>query len=141
LKAIVVDASVAIKWFIPEIHAEAAARIFQINLKLVSPELIFAEFGNILWKKVRQKELTFNNASAIFGDFKKLPLESFAIESLTDAAWQIAIEFQCTFYDSLYLALAQTEGCLLVTADRALWNILNKTKLASLLMWVEDIGL
>lgn len=53
MKAIVVDASVAIKWFIPEIHATAAGRLLEKNLKLLAPDLIFAEIGNILWKKCR----------------------------------------------------------------------------------------
>ena len=40
---------------------------------------------------------------------------------------------------ALYVALAQTEGCLLVTADRALYNSLRTTHLAHILLWVEDI--
>lgn len=108
-------------------------------MNFLAPDLIFAEFGNILWKKCRSKELTIDVATTIFDDFKKLPFKSFENENLVDAAWQIATEHKCTFYDSLYLALAQTEGCLLVTADRTLCNILRTTQLDSLLLWVEDI--
>jgi predicted nucleic acid-binding protein len=139
LKAIVVDASVAIKWFIPEVHAIAATRLLHTNLQFIAPDLIFAEVGNILWKKYRSKELSLDTASAILDDFKSLPLNSHENESLLDAAWKIATAHQCTFYDSLYVALAQTEGCLLVTADRTLYNTLSSTPLASLLLWVEDI--
>jgi predicted nucleic acid-binding protein len=139
LKAIVVDASVAIKWFIPEVHAIFATRLLHTNLHFIAPDLIFAEVGNILWKKYRSKELTLDTASAILDDFKRLPFNSHENESLLDAAWQIAIVHQCTVYDSLYVALAQTEGCLLVTADRTLYNTLCPTHLASLLLWVEDI--
>jgi predicted nucleic acid-binding protein len=139
LKAIVVDASVAIKWFIPEVHAIAATRLLHQHLQFIAPDLIFAEVGNILWKKYRSKELTFDIASAILNDFKKLPFNSYESEPLLDTAWQIATAHQCTLYDSLYVALAQTEGCLLVTADRVLYHTLSTTNLADLLLWVEDI--
>ena len=139
MKAIVVDASVAIKWFIPEVHAISATRLLHTNLQFIAPDLIFAEVGNILWKKYRSKELTLDTASAILDDFKRLPFNSHENESLLDAAWQIATTYQCTVYDSLYVALAQTEGCLLVTADRALYKALSTTSLAGLLLWVEDI--
>ncbi len=139
MKAIVVDASIVIKWFIPEVHAISATRLLHTNLQFIAPDLIFAEVGNILRKKYRLKELTLDTASAILDDFKRLPFNSHENESLLDAAWQIATAHQCTVYDSLYVALAQTEGCLLVTADRALHNTLSTTHLASLLLWVEDI--
>jgi predicted nucleic acid-binding protein len=139
LKTVVVDASVAIKWFIPEIHAIEATHLLHKNLKLLAPDLIFAEVGSILWKKCRLKELTLNIASAILDDFKKLPFDIYESEVLLDAAWQIATTHQCTIYDSLYVALAQTERSLLVTADSALYNTLKKTHLEKVLLWVEDI--
>ena len=36
----VVDASVAIKWFVPEIHAEAARRLLREGITLLAPDLI-----------------------------------------------------------------------------------------------------
>jgi predicted nucleic acid-binding protein len=139
LKTIVVDASVAIKWFIPEIHSLAAARLLELNLQLLVPDLIFAEVGNILWKKLRLKELIFDNATAILNDFKKLPFNSYDSESLLNAAWIIAAKYHCALYDSLYVALAQAERTLLVTADSRLYNALKSTSLAKNLLWVEDI--
>ncbi len=139
MKTIAVDASVAIKWFIPEVHAISATRLLHTNLQFIAPDLIFAEVGNILWKKYRTKELTLDIASTILEDFKRLPFNIYENESLLDAAWKIATEHQCTVYDSLYVALAQTEGCLLVTADRVLHNTFKTTPLTRLLLWVEDI--
>jgi len=139
LKALVVDASVAIKWFIPEIHAISAARLLKANVKLIVPDLIFAEVGNILWKKCRLKELTLSMATDILNDFSRLPFECYLNETLLETAWKIAIKYQCTVYDSLYLALAQQEGSPLVTADRVFYNNLQNSPLATLLLWVEDI--
>lgn len=47
----VVDASVAIKWFLPEVHSEPASRLLREERYLLVPDLIWAEFGNVLGKK------------------------------------------------------------------------------------------
>jgi antitoxin FitA len=47
----VVDASVVIKWFVDEVHAEAARRLPEDQYELFAPDLLWLEYGNILWKK------------------------------------------------------------------------------------------
>lgn len=138
-KTLVIDASVAIKWFIPEVHAIAASRLLHKNFQFIAPDLIFAEVGNILWKKTRLKELTVETATGILNDFKNLPINSYENEILIQTAWQIATTYQCTVYDSLYVALAQMEGSILITADKVLYKNLSSSKLAHSLLWVEDI--
>lgn len=139
MKTVVVDASVAIKWFIPEVHAIAAGHLLHKNFKLLAPDLIFAEVGSILWKKQRLKEITRATASDILNDFKRLPIENYEIEPLIDEAWNIAATYQCTVYDSLYVALARAEKCVLATADQRLVNTLKSSPLAKSVLWVEDI--
>lgn len=107
--------------------------------KFFAPDLIYAEVGNILWKKWRSNELTQDVASGILNDFKKIPFEMGESQSLLEVAWQIATQHQRTVYDSLYLALAFTENCPLATADLTLVNALKSTSLNPLLLWVEDI--
>jgi hypothetical protein len=63
----VVDASVVIKWFIDEVHAEAARRLQAEHYDLLAPDVLWPESGNILWKKVRRGELTTAEARLIFG--------------------------------------------------------------------------
>lgn len=139
MKKIVVDASVAIKWFIPEIHAHFASRLLNNQLQLLAPDLIFAEAGNILWKKVRLQEISVEIGQDILNDFQQLPFQISESETLIDLAWHIATQYQRTFYDSLYLALAQSEQCLLVTADQKFFNALQATHLQQSLLWIEDI--
>lgn len=139
MKSIIVDASVAIKWFVPEIHASAAVGLLNKKFKLLAPDLIFAEVGNILWKKWRLKELTRDIAGSILSDFKKIPFEIHESEALLSTAWHIATTHDCTVYDSLYVALAEREKGLLVTADRALYKALKNTPLSEVLLWVEDV--
>lgn len=48
MKKFVVDASVAIKWFVPEIHSDAAARLLDPEIYISAPDLIAPEFGNTI---------------------------------------------------------------------------------------------
>lgn len=140
MKTMIVDASVAIKWFVPEIHAITALRLLDMPVRLMAPDLIFAETGNILWKKWRRKELSLPDAAAILEDFKQMPLDIAECEPLVEIAWQIATGYDRTFYDSLYLALAKSENGKMVTADRAFYNALHKEALGKSLLWIEDIS-
>ncbi len=140
MKKYVVDASVAIKWFIPEIHATAATRLWDNTIQLLVPDLIFAEVGNILWKKQRMQEITPTTALSILSDFKRLPIINYDILPLLHDAWQIAKEYSCSFYDSLYVALALREKSLLVTADQRLINNLVTAPWKQSLLFIEDIN-
>lgn len=135
----VVDASVALKWFLPEVHSDSAARLLREGYRLHAPDLIWAEFGNVLWKKWRRKEIAAEAARGMVRDFLRFPLDIHATDSLLPAAWEIAEEFERTIYDSLYVALAHKAGNFLVTADSRLYNALEATRLRPVLMWVEEI--
>ena len=50
---LVIDAGVAIKWYVPEVLEVEAKCVLDPSYSLHVPELFFAEFGNILWKKAR----------------------------------------------------------------------------------------
>ena len=139
-KTIVVDASVAIKWFLPEIHSEKASLILGSKWELLVPDLIWAEFGSALRKKVRQKEVTIHEAEGILRDFMRFPFQVYASKLLLNIAWKLANESGTTFYDSLYLALANNFGCSLITADKKFYESITKEKAASNIIWVEDIG-
>lgn len=138
MKKFVVDTSVAFKWFVPEVHSEAAAFLLDADVVLYAPDLIGPEFGNILWKKLRRGEITRSNADEILDTFKTLPLEIRASMPLPAAAFELAVEFDRTVYDSLYLALALVEDCALVTADAKFHSALAASRLASHVRWIED---
>jgi predicted nucleic acid-binding protein len=116
----VVDASVAIKWFVDELDSARAARL--LTQPLSAPDLLAAECANVLWKKVIRAELSLDEAEVI-----ALALEGAAI-SLHPArahlaqATRIACELGCPAYDCFYLALAQELQRPLVTADLRLVN-------------------
>ncbi len=134
----VVDASVAAKWFIPEVHSDSAAHLLDSELVLLAPDLIGAEFGNILWKKVRRREITKEEAVAILKAFASLPLDIHPSAALLAAAFEIAVSLDRTVYDSLYLALAEAENCVLVTADARFHDAVRRSALADHIEWVES---
>ena len=135
----VVDASVVIKWFLPEVHTEAARRLLKDGLELSSPDLVRAEFGNVMWKRWRRGDLSAEAVDAALRSLGRLPLRIETSESLLGAAWDVARRFERGFYDGLYVALAERTDCPLVTADRRLYNSLRDGDLARRLMWVEDL--
>ena len=134
----VVDASVAVKWLVPEIHAEAAGRVLRSRHELLAPDLIWAEVGNILWKKFRRGELAGETARDLLQDFQRAPLQIAASQTLMPAAWSIAKRYDRSFYDSLYLALAASAECPLVTPDLKLYNRLKASPFAESLVWIEN---
>jgi predicted nucleic acid-binding protein len=138
LTRLIVDASVAIKWVVPEEHSTAAYSLLREGSDLRSPDLLWAEAGNILWKKWRRKELTSQEAGEILTDLRQYPLRILPTEPLCDLAWNIAQRFDRSFYDSLYLALAVSDSCPLVTADRRLYNALRTTPDFEL-VWIGDV--
>ena len=134
----VVDASIVVKWFLPEVHAEAAKRLLDTTHDLLAPDLVWSELGNVLWKKLRRGQLERAQARAVLEDLRRYPLRIAAAEPLAGPALEIATDLGRSFYDCLYLALAQREDSALVTADRKFYDAVRASALTSWIRWVES---
>jgi len=137
LSRYVVDASVAIKWFVPEVHAEAAARLLEGDNQLLAPDLLFPEFGNILWKKARLGEIRVSEAREILRALEAVPLQVHTTQPLIESAFEIAYGLERSVYDSVYLSLAVINECRMITADKKFYNVLKNSSLAEHIEWVE----
>ena len=135
----VIDASVVIKWFVDEIHAEAAQCLQEDQYELFAPDLLWPECGNILWKKVRRGELTLDEARLIGGGLEQQPISTFPSRLIIEPALEVAFDASRTVYDSCYLALAMLMGCQLVTADQKLFNALQGGSYATHVCWVANL--
>lgn len=135
---LVVDASVAFKWFANETHSAAASRLFDAEAVLCAPDLIGPELGNVLWKKVRRAEITAADAFEIIGAFGRIGVEIYPTAVLLPSALELAVKLDCTLYDCLYVALAVAKNCVLVTADQRLYRAAMAHGLAPNIRWVED---
>ena len=131
MSLLVVDASVAAKWFLPSagetLTDEALGllrRYAKGEVRFVVPDLFWAEFANILWKAVRQGRVTRATAELAIGAMKGRNLPTVPSLELLEEAFIIATTFRCPVYDGLYVALAVRLRAQLVTADERLAHAL-----------------
>ena len=134
----VVYASVAIKWWVTEVHSADALRYLDPDIGREAPDLLLAEVGNILWKKVNRGELTRAEVEVIAADLVQADVVIHPVGPLLVASLRIALETGRSSYDCAYLALAEAIGGAVATADRKLYNALQGGPYASLVHWVED---
>ncbi len=138
---LVVDASVVIKWYLPETHSSEADLLLSESFQLLAPELLFSEIGNILWKRVMRSEISIQKAHSIMNAIRKLPLVLQPTALLAESAMSIACGLKRSFYDSLYLAHALLADCKLVTADRKLFEaVINSAPIKKHILWIEDVS-
>jgi predicted nucleic acid-binding protein len=139
VSAIVVDASVGLKWFLPEIHWVEARQWRDSPNELHTLAVFFdIEIANALWKKVQRGEISSVDAAQITSQLPALPAIRHAENVLVPRALDLAQHIQRTVYDSLYLALSIQLGGRMVTADQRLYNSISATSFAKNIAWVAD---
>jgi predicted nucleic acid-binding protein len=140
MSVFVVDASVGIKWFVPEVFSEEARKWRSSSEELHIPAFFFnIEIANILWKKVQRAELDRADADLILTQLTALPLTRHPEAALLTSAYEIAHSTKRTVYDCLYLALAVQLDGRMITADQKLFNSLAATSLSRHICWVGDM--
>lgn len=118
---VVVDASVAAKWLLPERGSDAAVQLLGPGGPAFHvPELFDAELGNMLWKRVRRDELDAAEAAALAPLVSGIPARRHRHDALLEGALSLALDLSITVYDALYVALAVALNARLVTFDRSL---------------------
>jgi predicted nucleic acid-binding protein len=135
---LVIDASVVVKWFLPEIHSVAALRVAQSGHTFLAPDLLGAEVANTLWKKHRRDELTNDEAVRLIDDLQRLDITMAPHQGLLSKAFALAASAGHPVYDCLYLALAHQSDCQLVTADRRFYKAFAKGEREGRVVWIED---
>ncbi len=136
---VVVDASVAAKWFIAEENAEDALKLLKRPYELHAPDLLYLEVDNVLCKLIRRGLLSEDEGFDIHNRLLAFPIQSYSSWALREVAFQMAVETKRSVYDCLYLALAEALECRIVTADRKFFQALLNGPLGSHLSWVEDL--
>lgn len=137
MNPLVVDASVVVKWFLPEALTEAALRVAGRDYEFVAPDLLGAEVISALWKRQRRGELDGAEAAAIVEDFRRIAIVTLPLTPLLPSAFAIAAAAGHSPYDCLYLALAEREDCRLVTADRRFYDAFADGPLGHRMLWIE----
>ena len=88
------------------------------DLLLHIPEFTLIECGNVLWKQVRFRGETAENAQVMLHNLRVFPLQTYASTSLLPRALEIALSSTLAVYDCIHIALAETLRCPLITVDQ-----------------------
>ena len=122
----VIDAGIAVKWFLNEPLSEKALQLLkqfqQGAVELVAPELLIAEVANVFWKRAARGDLTKEEAADNLQDALAINLPLVPTAVLAKNALALAQRHNRSVYDSLYLALALARDCELATSDERLFN-------------------
>ena len=140
--AVVVDASIAIKWVLEESDSDRAEALLtewnDKGISIYAPNLLVYEITNALYRKAHKGEITLDRAKEALADISLAEIDfDFSSDfALSTRAIELANRFNLpATYDSHYLALAEYKGCELWTADTRLWN-----SIRGKLEWVRWMG-
>ena len=129
--ALVLDASVAVKWAIPSAReplTDESVRLLKRyvdgEVEFIVPDVFWAEVGNVLWKGARQRRWRQDEAEAIAADMRARDFATVSSLRLLPEALRIAFAYDRAVYDCLYVALAVQSKADLITADERLANAL-----------------
>lgn len=114
----IIDASVAVKWFVPEDDSDRALDLAARHT-LRAPPLLMTEVGNAIWKKLRRGELIEKlEAFARHADLAQVvDIVEGRTRELAVRALELAVLLDHAVYDCVYLALAEADDDVVITAD------------------------
>jgi predicted nucleic acid-binding protein len=117
----VLDSSVALKWVLPEADSARAIRLrdeYKNGLhELLAPDLFLPEIANALAAAERQGRIKTGESAIFLHDILRAAPALHPTPPLLLRAMAVAIALRRAVYDCIYIALAEAEGCELVTAD------------------------
>ena len=120
MSKLVLDTSVAVAWYLPEIFSEAARawqdRMIDGAVQLIAPSLHCWEMANVLRTYVRRGEIDRALASDVYDLHLEAPIEQ--VEPSRARVLETALDYQTTAYDAVYIALSLELDLPLLTAER-----------------------
>jgi predicted nucleic acid-binding protein len=132
----IIDASVAFKWLVEEDDSSVAIALLADG-NLVAPNLILAEVGNALWKRIARGEMDDPAGAAAVLDQLPEMLTLTNDGELAGRALEMACEMRHPIYDCFYLAESERRGESLITADQRFLREVSATPYSAL---VRDLS-
>lgn len=118
----VLDASVAVKWVLPEVDSAKAIALrddYRNGVhKLFAPDIFKVEAAHALTRAERRKILRQGEAINRMVLLMQSRPQLRPFSSLLPRALEISSQQRIGVYDCLYVALAEREQCKIVTADQ-----------------------
>lgn len=113
----VIDACVAIKWFLPEKDYQKAGEILAGYNRLYAPNLFQIEMDAIITKKVRQRLIEPEDAYPIYEEIRNIPIQIVPYSLIGKLAFDLSVALPITQYDACYLAVAIEYDEQVISAD------------------------
>ena len=138
LRSAVVDASVVVRWIVPEKGASEALALLARSIDWIAPRLMLSEVAGALRRKVGAGELTAGLAAQgldfVLGIVARGALRLHRDEIVICSALALSIAHQHKVPDCLYVALAEEAGVALATADLRLSEIARMRQVRTVLV-------
>jgi predicted nucleic acid-binding protein len=119
VRALVIDASVAVKWAVPEPLTNEAKTLLDGG-EMCAPAHWQAEAVNAVWKRAHRGQLSVEDAKECASVLVAAPVTPVPLVGLLEPAMDLAVKLRISIYDSLYVALAAERQIPLVSDDREL---------------------
>ena len=141
---LVIDTNVAVKWYLTEELEDGALRVLEAgehgDVMLLAPDSVEPEFWNVLWQRHRKGELSLDEVWDYCDALEETPLLMGEVLSLMPLATEIAAHSGCIIYDALFVALAESEDTVVVTADEKLLRALEGTPYIKRGLHLKDVA-
>ena len=126
-KIVVIDASLAAMWAVPEAHSNQALVLAnewaQEHTRLIAPCLMLTEVTNAIYKRVVRREIELDTGIAALDVVLGFGIEIREEPGLHSRAMELSHQLKRpTTYDCHYLALAEICHCELWTGDERFYN-------------------
>jgi predicted nucleic acid-binding protein len=123
-----VDASIVAKWVLPvEMYQENALKLKNDHVseraELTAPTILTAEVANALWRAVKLKRLTEEDAQEALKTLGDTKIALYELDwSQTSQVLKIACMIDSAIYDATYLFLSEKIDAQLITSDTKLYE-------------------
>ena len=140
MKRVVLDASVVLKWYLPdENYGEKALSLLHQyvsgELDILGPTLLEYEVMNALLLAQKRGRIREEKVLLAVEGFIDLQITLKSVSSFYFKAIHYSKTYNRSAYDASYLAVADQEGLALITADKGLFNAVKKD-----LKWIKWLG-
>lgn len=135
----VLDASVGIKWFLPENLSHHAHLLLEKEKGFEIPDLFLIEMDSIITKRVRTRSIDVVRAGEIASTLRDISFMITEYKAVDSIAFRIATAYYVSLYDAIYMAVAIIKDKKMITADKKLVHAVVNTPLESFVTFLGDI--
>lgn len=140
MNALIVDASVAIKWFVAEEDSALAEALLARSVDFHAPALMRTELCNGLWKNWRKGLIGEEHAFDALAKVSRTFARWHPVEPLLRRSLENSFAMDHPVYDLCYLSLAETTGYPIVTADERFMAKVAQSALADRVLSLRSLA-